>query len=506
MRVRALVPLAAAVAALGSAQPASPAFPGANGKLVYFSQHAGEDEIWVMNADGTDAQNLTRHSGRKVTDLDPSWSPDGHRIVFASDRSGSMQIWTMNADGSEPQQLTSLPGRNRFPGWTANAKQVVFQSFVAGQFEIYRIDLESGATVNLTSDPAVDWSPATAPHGKMIVFTSERDGNGHLYVLNGEGEVRRITNAPAYDFGASWSPRANDVVFVREDFAGTDLYLVHADGADERRLTSTPAEQKLFPTFSPDGSKVAFNVCAEAPTPPNPDCSIRVLDLASGDIVDLEQPAVTVPNPYLDTFGTSARNDELWSVIHSGTGASIDWRNGRVEVDFAADANTVPGSPLIEAHTGFHCIALGDFDASVDYELLQWPIASGVRIYLHAFFSDGTAARESQSWGEQYFGYAPPVFGNAPTMDASGSLRLVRSAGMMTAYYWNGVWIPLASAPASPAAAVIVLAGAADGVSFAGQPVRIAFDNFRLDAASRDCSSWRPDLNPDWQAVRKGGG
>ena len=501
MRVRALVLLTAMAAALGAAGPATSAFPGENGRIAVFSQHAGEDEIWVMNPDGTDFRNLTRSTGRKVTDLDPSWSPDGERIAFASDRGDSMQIWTMAADGSDLVQVTSLPGRNRFPSWTADGKQIVFQSVDSGQFEIYRIDSDGTDAVNLTAHPAVDRVPATSARGKKVVFTSERDGNGHLYVLHPDGELHRITNTPGYDAFADWSPRANDIVFVRQDASGTDLYVAHADGSGERRLT-TDGGTKFFPAFSPDGTKVAYSVCAPAPTPPNPDCETHVLDLEDGTVVDLDQPAAVVSNPYPDSF-SDGRDVELWSVIHSGRGASIDWRNGRVEIDFAADAQTVPGSPLIEAHTGFHCIALGDFDASVDYELLQWPIASGVRVVLHAFFADGTVARESQAWGEQYFGFVPPVFGNAPTTHASGSLRLVRSGGTMTAYYWDGGWVALASAPANPAPAVIVLAGNADGVGFAGVPVRIAFDNFRVDAAAKDCSSWRPDLNPDWQPVRR---
>ena len=45
---------------------AEAAFPGANGKIVFGSQHAGEDEIWVMNADGSGKTNLTRHDGAKI--------------------------------------------------------------------------------------------------------------------------------------------------------------------------------------------------------------------------------------------------------------------------------------------------------------------------------------------------------------------------------------------------------------------------------------------------------
>src|SRR4051812_38036549 len=81
---------------LASAAPAR----HADGQILFFSEHGGEDEIWVMNADGSHKHSLTRHDGAKITDLDPAWSPDGRKIAYVSDASGSQQVWIMNANGS----------------------------------------------------------------------------------------------------------------------------------------------------------------------------------------------------------------------------------------------------------------------------------------------------------------------------------------------------------------------------------------------------------------------
>jgi Tol biopolymer transport system component len=246
--------IAVAAAFLPQAGTASGAASG-GGQIVFGTLHAGEDEIWVMNADGTNKHNLTRHDGAKISDVNPRFSPDGRQIAYSSDPGGDREIWVMNADGSGAHQLTKLPRAN-LSSWTADGKAIVFQSANSGDSEIYRINADGSGLTNLTNDPAAtDWSPAASPRGNKIVFTSDRDGNGHLYVLDADGTLTRITNGPGYDYFADWSPRGNEIAFSRDDGSGgTDLYLVHSDGSGERRLTNTPDVLEYFPAFSPETS------------------------------------------------------------------------------------------------------------------------------------------------------------------------------------------------------------------------------------------------------------
>lgn len=492
--------------ALTVSLPASASFPGADGKIVFGSQHAGEDEIWVMNADGTDRRNLTRHDGAKVTDIDPRWSPDGRQIVFASDRVGGMEIWLMNADGSSPRQLTNLPGRNRFPSFTANGEHVVFQSVVSGSFEIYRVRVDGTGVENLTNHSAVDWSPATSARGKKIVFTSERDGNGHLYVMTPDGELWRVTNGPGYDYFANWSPRGNRLVFIREDSSGeNDIYLVHADGSGERRLTNTPGRTEFFPAFSPDGKKVTYTLCDPPPTAssPNPRCSTHVMNVDGSGDVNLAFPPAPFSFPFTDDFGDNSRDVDLWHIIHEGSGVSVQETNGRVEMSFAEDAAPFAGGSALRGSYGANCLFKGDFDAQIDYELLDWPLASEFYAELNAFNGNAQVGRLSQTWGESYNSSIGSSFGVVPTQDRSGSLRLTRSNGTVTSYYRSGPsWIALASAPAGAAPVIMTFAAGSFGTP-AGAPVRVAFDNFSLDASDVDCSQLHPDWHPDWQPVAR---
>jgi WD40 repeat protein len=500
MRSSVLFVLVLAAAAALAAGVASAA-PAGTGQIVFGSQHGGEDEIWVMNADGSNKHNLTRHDGAKISDIDPRWSPDGTQIAFSSDPGGNRQIWVMNADGSMPHQVTNAPGINRDPSWTADGKHLVFQSNQNGNYEIERANVDGTGVVDLTNNPAVDWTPAASPRGSKIVFTSERDGNGHLYILDGDGTLTRITNGPGYDYLADWSPRANDIVFTRDDGSQSDLYIVHADGTGQRRLTNTPNIYEIFPSFSPDGRQIAYSYCTVAPNlVPDLHCAIHVINVDGTGDTSLAFPPLTLPFPIVDNFDANVRNVDLWSIIHDSTGGFVQWTNQRLEMTIAADGVPDQNSSL-GVHVGANCLLNGDFDVQVDYQLLTWPAGDGVNVGIQAFFTNGEVDRSTNQFGEFYDTFLDPTFNSVPTTDQSGSLRLVRSGGTMTSYYKSGgAWIQLASAPAQQTSAIVALFFKSFG-GFGHQTAKVAFDNFRLDATNVDCSSTRPDFHPDWSPV-----
>jgi TolB protein len=92
-----------------------PAWSPDGTKIAFVSDRGGDDEIYVMNADGTDQTNLTNHG---ADDRNPTWSPYGSKIAFDSDREGNRDIWVMNADGTGLTRLTSNPADDRQPAWS----------------------------------------------------------------------------------------------------------------------------------------------------------------------------------------------------------------------------------------------------------------------------------------------------------------------------------------------------------------------------------------------------
>ena len=118
LKIFVLVTLALGTLFWPQSSPASAAFPGANGKIVFNSSRVspGVQQIYTMNLDGSRVTNITNNP---ETDRYPVWSPDGAKIVFVSEPDGlnSGDVYVMNADGSGQTNLTNHPALHFTGGW-----------------------------------------------------------------------------------------------------------------------------------------------------------------------------------------------------------------------------------------------------------------------------------------------------------------------------------------------------------------------------------------------------
>jgi Tol biopolymer transport system component len=245
----------------GAARPAGTAFPGRNGLIAFQSFRDGSSQIYRETVPPTRVKRLTK--GRHCYAL-PAWSPDGRRIAYEYNPSPTGQhshdsdIYVMNANGSFPQRLTRVVGFDGDPAWSPDGRRIVFESTRSGNSDIWVMNADGTNPRQLTRSPAFDGDPAWSPGGNRIAFTSARDGNNEIYLMNPAGTgLLNITNNPANDFDPTWSPNGEFVAFVSDRDRNLEIYETN-DRFLLKRLTNNPGFD-AFPDFSPDGRLIAFS-------------------------------------------------------------------------------------------------------------------------------------------------------------------------------------------------------------------------------------------------------
>jgi TolB protein len=166
----------------------------------------GDTEIFSVNLDGTDLDQLTNNTAR---DFHPDFAPDGRKLAFVSDRDFAPGIYTIAADGSKQRKSNRGSGvAFAFPGWSPDGARITFTSDQEGGYDIYVMRANGSGQKRLTINGVpTDSGPVFSPDGAQIAFQTNRDGNSEIYAISPNGEDQmNLTNDPAGDFTPDWQP------------------------------------------------------------------------------------------------------------------------------------------------------------------------------------------------------------------------------------------------------------------------------------------------------------
>lgn len=196
--------------------------------------HRDPQEIWVMEADGSNQQLLSGFDSRG-----PVWSPDGQSIAFLF----SNETYVIAATGGERLQITDL---GAFPvSWSPDGETLVVEASrgaVAGgphnlATDLWLVGLDGSAPTQLTNAPGRDWEARWSPDGSQLLFSSDRDGNEEIYLINAGGsDLARLTTQPGIDGAGRWSDDATSMLFMSNRDGEMAIYVMSVDGTDVTRV------------------------------------------------------------------------------------------------------------------------------------------------------------------------------------------------------------------------------------------------------------------------------
>jgi len=286
-----------------------PRFSPDGSKIAFTSDRGGGDNIWIMNADGSDKRQVTQEKFRLLNNA--TWSPDGEYLAarkhFTTQRSlGVGEIWLYHISGGDGVQLVERPSETHQkelgePIYSADGKYIYYsQNITPGAtfqyaqdsngdlFHINRYELATGEIETAVSGLGGAVRPTPSPDGKYIAFVRRERAQSKLYLKDlNSGETRKLYDDVDQDMQETWAvhgvypnmdwmPDSKSIVF----WAGGKIHsLTIAGGAvreipfhvsDSRAVIDPPRPEVAvapdsfkttmprFASVSPDGRRAVF--------------------------------------------------------------------------------------------------------------------------------------------------------------------------------------------------------------------------------------------------------
>ena len=273
-----------------------------DGKRLIFQttrEPYGCDQIFVMNADGSDQHLVSTGKGRTTCGY---FLKDGRRIVYASTHEASAacpvppdrskgylwgvfpgyDIYLASDDGKIEKRLTDSPGYDAEATVNFKTGRIVFTSLASGDLELWQMGPDGSGKKQITHREGYDGGPVFSRDGKKIVWRATDPNNPQvmtrykqllkenltepmkmeLFTADADGKnVKQLTQFGCASFAPTFTPDGRQIVFSSNkhkcDGRQFELYRMNVDGSGLEQITNFGGFAS-FPEFSPDGRKLVF--------------------------------------------------------------------------------------------------------------------------------------------------------------------------------------------------------------------------------------------------------
>src|ERR1700681_4219317 len=257
------------------------------------------DQIFVMNADGSDQRMVSSGKGRTTCGYVLG---DNKHILYAStqdageacppdaDRSKGY-VWAVYAgydiflatdDGKIQKKLTAAPGYDAEATVNWKTGKIVYTSLQSGDLDLWTMNADDSAKKQITKSEGYDGGPVLSRDGKKLVWRANHPATPdtekkyrellsenltspmkmELFVADSDGKnAKQITDSGCAAFAPTFTPDGKKILFSSNkhncDGRKFELFMCNLDGSGLEQVTDFGGFT-AFPEFSPDGKKIVF--------------------------------------------------------------------------------------------------------------------------------------------------------------------------------------------------------------------------------------------------------
>jgi hypothetical protein len=198
--------------------------------------------------------------------VDPRVSPDGSRIAFCQQGASGSEVWVMNADGSGAINLTPAPEQGVYPDWSPDGTRIAYSRNVPGLgWRIYTMKSDGSDTMKVVETGVANShqvQPRWSHDGTRIAYVDTRGvtGNPHMnwiYVVHPDGTSRTPVTplTDGYRDHPTWSPDDSKIAY-RDGYrngsvADAEIYTIGVDGSGETNVSRFSGGHDITPDWGP---------------------------------------------------------------------------------------------------------------------------------------------------------------------------------------------------------------------------------------------------------------
>lgn len=230
-------------------------------------------DIYVMPIEGGEAEVIRNNFAFEVQ---PRFSPDGSKISFTSDAGGGDNIWVMNADGSDARQVTDERFRLLNNAvWTPNGNYLIARKHFTstrslGAGELWMYHTSGGSGIQLVEKPNKQQDlgqPFVSPDGRYVYYSEavypggyfqyNKDPNDQIYAIKRydreTGEIENITGGPGGAISPTISPDGEKMAFIRRVRTKSVIFIKDLNSGIERPVYDdlSKDQQEAWAIFGP---------------------------------------------------------------------------------------------------------------------------------------------------------------------------------------------------------------------------------------------------------------